>query len=212
MKDFLIAAMLTAFVIGMLGSVALYQLLPVSQLEETAVPERITLNSPVESEKKEASPKAAVREKIRSENAQEIECLALNIYHEARGSSFVDRAAVTDVVLNRVQDTRYPNSVCSVVKQARMSKWHLENTGKRVPVRHKCQFSWYCDGKSDEPQDNESWQHAKHLAYNMYYYDQYRGITEGATHYHATYVSPNWANHFQLVGRIGDHVFYRWVN
>jgi len=152
------------------------------------------------------------REKVREVNEREVECLALNIYHEARGSIFVDRAAVTDVVLNRVQDTRYPNTVCGVVQQGRISKWHLENTGKRVPVKHKCQFSWYCDGRSDKPHDKESWEHSKYLAYNMYYYDEYRGITEGATHYHATYVNPDWASHFQIVGRIGNHVYYRWIN
>lgn len=153
-----------------------------------------------------------IKESVRDRNDQEVECLALNIYHEARGSIFVDRAAVTDVVLNRVQDTRYPNKVCDVVKQAKYSKWHLENSGKKVPIRHRCQFSWYCDGRSDYPHDKESWEHAKHIAYNMYYYDEYRGITEGATHYHATYVSPEWASHFQMIGRIGNHIYYRWIN
>lgn len=171
---------------------------------------QMIITQPAEEHEVETATKT--RDKVRGTNEAEMECLALNIYHEARGSIFVDMAAVTDVVLNRVQDRRYPNTVCSVVKQAKMSKWHLENTGKQVPVRHKCQFSWFCDGRSDYPYDKESWERAKHLAYNMYYYNEYRGITEGATHYHATYVSPSWASHFQLVGRIGDHVFYRWVD
>lgn len=149
---------------------------------------------------------------VRPENPEEVECLALNIYHESRGSSFADRVAVTDVVLNRVKDTRYPNTVCEVVKQAVLSKWHLENTGTEMPLLNKCQFSWYCDGKSDKPLEHEAWTHAMHLAKNMYYYDEYRGITEGATHYHATYVEPYWIQHFQMICTIGNHVFYRSVN
>jgi N-acetylmuramoyl-L-alanine amidase len=77
-------------------------------------------------------------------------------------------------------------------------------------VRNMCQFSWYCDGKSDYPRDSEAWSKAQQTAYNMLYYQEYRGITEGSTHYHADYVSPKWARDLQLVGRIGVHIFYRW--
>ena len=130
-------------------------------------------------------------------------CLALNIYYEARGSNLADKAAVSDVVLNRVNDTRYPNTICEVVKQ-----------GKQHPsgqmVRNACQFSWYCDGKSDVPLDKDRWFEAQMIAWGFLEYDKYRGITEGATHYHATYVSPRWAKDLQMVGRIGAHIFYRW--
>ena len=71
-----------------------------------------------------------------------IECLAMNIYFETRASSLADAMAVSDVVLNRVNHTKYPNNVCSVVKQAK-----LDSAGN--PKRHMCQFSWYCDGKAD---------------------------------------------------------------
>lgn len=137
-----------------------------------------------------------------------VECLALNIYHEARGSSFVDQASVADVVLNRVKSSEYPNTICDVVYQAKLSKWHLER-GKEVPLRHQCQFSWYCDGKSDIPKEQDAYKRALYLAYNMIYFDQYRGITEGSTHYHAHYVSPNWASKFFFVSRIGDHFYYK---
>ena len=130
-------------------------------------------------------------------------CMALNIYYEARGSNLADRVAVADVVQNRVRDTRYPNTICEVVKQGRQHP-------SGAMIRNQCQFSWYCDGKNDRPQNEDLWIDAQMLAYQMVFEDKYRGITEGATHYHATYVNPRWASTLQLVGRIGAHIFYRW--
>lgn len=129
---------------------------------------------------------------------QEIRCLALNIYHEARNSSFADKIATADVVINRKHDNRYPSTICAVVSQG------------VKPGRKDCQFSWKCDGKSERPRDLSSWDEAKIIAYNMYVHETYRGITEGATHYHATYVKPYWAKSKQMVGRIGAHIYYRW--
>jgi spore germination cell wall hydrolase CwlJ-like protein len=138
-----------------------------------------------------------------SESDEQAWCLAQNIYYEARGSNLADQAAVADVVLNRVKDTRYPNTVCEVVHQGRK---HANGTMKR----NQCQFSWYCDGKSDYPTNKDSWASAQQTAYMMLYLEQFRGITEGSTHYHADYVKPKWAKELQLVGRIGEHIFYRW--
>ena len=143
------------------------------------------------------------------ESHPEAYCLALNIYYEARGSNLADRAAVSDVVLNRVKDTRYPNTICEVVKQGKQKpSWKDPNV--MVMVRNACQFSWYCDGKADNPQDDDRWVDAQMLAYQIVHEGKYRGIAEGATHYHATYVRPKWAKDLQLVGRIGAHIFYRW--
>lgn len=133
----------------------------------------------------------------------QFECLALNIYYEARGSNLADKAAVADVVLNRTQDRRYPASICEVVQQGRQ-----DANGNMI--RHQCQFSWYCDGRSDVPQDLDLWNEAQIIAYNMLASGKFRGITEGATHYHATYVNPSWAADLQQVGRIGGHIYYRW--
>ena len=133
----------------------------------------------------------------------QVQCMALNIYYEARGSNLADKAAVADVVLNRVNDTRYPNTVCEVVKQG------LQDANGNMR-RNKCQFSWYCDGKADNPQNQDLYVEAQSIAWNMVEESKYRGITEGATHYHATYVNPRWASTLQLVGRIGAHIFYRW--
>ena len=137
-----------------------------------------------------------------AEDKPQMWCLAQNIYYEARSSNRADRMAVADVVLNRVKDTRYPNSICRVVQQGK------KYADGRM-VRNMCQFSWYCDGKSDWPTDMDSWVEAQQIAYNIIVHNDARGITEGATHYHAKYVDPSWARHFQLIGRIGEHIFYR---
>ena len=132
------------------------------------------------------------------ETYPQIHCLALNVYFEARGSNLADKAAVVDVVLNRKNDTRYPETICEVVHDG-------YKKGRR-----DCQFSWFCDGKADVPKEYDRWAEAQMIAWGMVKFDKYRGITEGATHYHATYVSPRWAKSLQMVGRIGAHIFYRW--
>ena len=138
-----------------------------------------------------------------AENEPEAWCLAQNVYYEARGSNRADRIAVADVVLNRVKDTRYPNTICEVVRQGKQY-------ANGQMVRHRCQFSWYCDGKSDWPKDLDAWVDAQQIAYMMIVHGDGRGLTEGSTHYHADYVKPKWARDLQLVGRIGVHIFYRW--
>ena len=156
-----------------------------------------------------ASGSAQAMEMFKQESYPEHYCMALNIYFESRGSNLADKAAVADVVLNRVDDTRYPNTVCEVVKQGK-EKPSWKDPSKMVMVRNACQFSWYCDGKKDIPYEEDKWVEAQMIAWNMMEYEKYRGITEGATHYHATYVKPAWAKTLQLVGRIGAHIFYRW--
>ena len=145
-------------------------------------------------------------------------CLALNMYFESRGSSIADMAGVSDVVLNRVKDSRYPNTICEVVKQAKMKEsWKTakdqdldDQQRVYVPVRNKCQFSWYCDGKADVPLNQDLWHLVQNMAYLMIWEKRYVGITEGSTHYHAEYVNPRWASGLHLTGRIGKHIFYRW--
>ena len=145
-------------------------------------------------------------------------CMAKNIYHEARSDNVAGMYAVADVVLNRVQDSRYPNTVCDVVLQGPVREsWKTRDNRKlpedqRIyyPIRHKCQFSCYCDGKSDDVHDTTAWALAQEIAYKIINDRKHRGITEGSTHYHATYVSPKWSKELTTVGRIGHHIFYRW--
>jgi spore germination cell wall hydrolase CwlJ-like protein len=110
--------------------------------------------------------------------------------------------AVSDVVLNRVLSTKYPNTMCEVVRQG-----HKNSDGSMK--RNKCQFSWYCDGKSDVPKDITSWERSRKYARDFYVHGAYVGITEGSTHYHANYTTPYWAPSFDRVTRIGSHIFYR---
>jgi spore germination cell wall hydrolase CwlJ-like protein len=131
---------------------------------------------------------------------QQIKALALNMYHEARGEGHDGMLIVGEVTLNRVKSNKFPNSICGVVYQGRRDS-------KGNMVRHKCQFSWYCDGASDRVRDISMWATAQEIA---------RGLVDGsyetfgttATHYHATYVKPYWSKKFEVVGRIGKHIFY----
>lgn len=131
-------------------------------------------------------------------------CLALNVYHEARDQPFIGQVAVAQVVMNRVQDPRYPNTPCEVVKQGPTYSWTED-----FPVRNKCQFSWYCDGKSDKAKDVDAWSQAMVIAHGVYN-GNLDDFVEGATHYHAVYVKPEWAKTKTPVVRISDHIFYRW--
>jgi spore germination cell wall hydrolase CwlJ-like protein len=138
----------------------------------------------------------------------EVNCMALNIYYETRSSNLADMYAVADVVLNRAEDIRYPDSICGVVKEGQQ---YSDGRMKR----NKCQFSWYCDGKNDTPRDRESWKKAQSIAWDMVKWNSFRGITEGSTHYHTTYVNPRWNKSrkgwsITRVGRIGAHIYYRW--
>ena len=137
------------------------------------------------------------------------ECLAVNMYHEARDQGTAGRLAVSAVVLNRVRDSRFPNTVCEVVYQAQMKpSW---KTGKPVPIRNRCQFSWYCDGKSDNIKDKKTYQRILDFAGLILHNDiEFLDITDGATHYHADYVKPDWADTKTRTTEIGAHIFYRW--
>ena len=131
-------------------------------------------------------------------------CLALNIYFEARNQPLSGQIAVTQVVLNRVADSRYPNKVCDVVYQAKKT-----NSGKIII--NKCQFSWFCDGKSDKPKDLDAFRWATYVALNVIY-GSYKDNTFGATHYHSKKVNPKWALPQSKTVEIGDHLFFKWQN
>ena len=88
-------------------------------------------------------------------------CLAQNIYFESANQSFAGRLAVANVVLNRVEDAQFPNSVCEVVYQA---EWEENWKGNMLPVKNRCQFSWFCDGLSDHPADSTTWMESLHIA------------------------------------------------
>jgi len=136
-------------------------------------------------------------------------CLALNTYHEAKNQSLVGQIATAQVVMNRVADDRYPNTVCEVVKQG-PTRPSWEDPAKEYPIKHRCQFSWYCDGKPDVPKNEKAWRKAQDVAFLVLYNKINLDVTEGATHYHATYVRPAWARTKTRTTRIEKHIFYRW--
>ena len=135
-------------------------------------------------------------------------CLTENIYFEARGQGQAGWLAVAQVTQNRVDDRRFPNTICEVVKQGL-------TYASGDPIRNKCQFSWYCDGKSDNPKNIKVYNSIYELV--NYIYDiqdkpdhELLDITDGATHYHADYVRPSWAKTKTKTIEIEDHIFYRW--
>ena len=131
-------------------------------------------------------------------------CMATNIYHEAKNQPMAGQIAVAQVVMNRVNDNRYPDNVCDVVKQGLTYK-----NGK--VVLGKCQFSWYCDGKKDDvDKKSEKWRNSLRYASMVITNRITLDVTEGATHYHATYVRPAWARTKTKTVRINRHIFYRW--
>ena len=132
-------------------------------------------------------------------------CMAQNIYFEAANQSFAGKLAVAHVVMNRVDDLQFPNEVCDVIYQA---KTRINWQGNEVPIRNQCQFSWYCDGKSDEPVDSKTWIKSLYIA-DLALTGQYPDITEGSLYYHADFIYPYWADELQHVVTIDNHLFYK---
>ncbi len=123
--------------------------------------------------------------------SKEIEWLARNIYHEARGESWDGMLAVGVVTLNRVKSPNYPDTIEKVVKEYK-------------------QFSWFWDGMSDRVKDRTAWKKAKAAAARVMLNPDLPLADElkGVTHYHADYVAPYWAGAKKEVATIGSHVFY----
>lgn len=135
-------------------------------------------------------------------------CLQQNIYFEARNQSVEGKVAVAWVTLNRMESGRYPDTICGVVKQG-----HKDSNGNMI--RNKCQFSWYCDGKSDKVSSNvleqRAWEDAGLVA-EVVLLDWARGQTspvEEATMYHAEYVDPFWSSSYEVVAKVDSHIFYQ---
>ena len=133
---------------------------------------------------------------------QELECMTKNIYFEAALESTAGKLAVAQVTLNRVKSRHYPNTVCTVVKQGK----HHESG---FPVRDRCQFSWYCDGKHDTPSMGKMWGESQKVAIYVLENAKLLDITDGATHYHADYIeNPRWAIARHKTMQIDTHIFY----
>lgn len=134
----------------------------------------------------------------KEDNTRDLTCLALNIYHEARGEPTKGQFAVAAVTLNRVASRRYPNSICEVVYQ---QNWD------RIRKRKVGAFSW-TEFRKLAPPKGKNWHKAWEVAENVYY-QRYTNRLQGALFYHANYIYPSWAKQKKPVARIGRHIFYR---
>jgi len=126
--------------------------------------------------------------------------------------------AVANVTRNRVNSPLWPNSYCEVIKEGPVREsWKTRkdptlDDSQRVyfPKRDRCQFSWYCDGKSDTipTQDKDIHELARMIAFKIIH-GWFKDNTHGSTHYHADYVSPEWSKHMTYIITIENHIFYR---
>jgi len=132
--------------------------------------------------------------------ATTIACLAMTIYFEARSEPIAGQLAVAQVVLNRSASDRFPDDPCDVVKQGVVNS-------KGQPIRNKCQFSFWCDGKKETVRNHLAWQTAEEVARAALAAPI--DITEGATFYHTPDVSPAWRHTKIKTVQLGHHVFYR---
>ncbi len=128
-------------------------------------------------------------------NADERRCLAQAIYYEARSEPRIGQLAVADVVLNRVANPIYPDTICGVVFQGSERR-----TG--------CQFSFTCDGSMQARLSRRKWAESEELA-GAVLAGLRAPVSRNATHYHANYVEPVWAGRLTPTATIGTHKFYR---
>jgi len=128
--------------------------------------------------------------------AKEQKCLARAIYFESANEPLKGQAAVAQVVLNRVRNPTYPNSICGVVYQN--ENW-----------RNRCQFSFACDRIPDIVWSRSKYEAAQEVALAVTAGKIYLRDVGDSTHYHAVYVRPNWGPTMKRVAKIGLHIFYR---
>ena len=126
---------------------------------------------------------------------KQMSCLAEALYFEARGEPIKGQLAVGEVILNRVEDPRYPSSICKVVNQG---------TGRRFA----CQFTYTCDGKLETVHERKPYEISLKIA-KILMTTHDRKLTRGSTHYHSNYVNPKWSKKFKRVAKFGRHIFYR---
>jgi spore germination cell wall hydrolase CwlJ-like protein len=159
----------------------------------------------------------------------EVMCLAENIYFEARAESYSGKAAVGNVTKNRVEDARWPATYCEVVMQGPVREsWKTKQDPNLkpiyYPIKHRCKFSWYCDGQKDVIWANyektgqtiegnaRAWRESVQLAIYIVGVGQMsiKDNTKGAVFYYAhNLVYPHWADSKQYIGVLGNHTFMK---
>ncbi len=122
-------------------------------------------------------------------------CLAEALYFESRGESVEGQFAVAEVILNRVDSDRFPNSICAVVHQGSRRK-------------NACQFSFACDGIAEVIHEPAAFEQVGKIA-KLMVDGAARSLTDGATYFHTHNVRPSWSRKFTMTATIGAHLFYR---
>ncbi|MFL2800387.1 MAG: cell wall hydrolase [Paracoccaceae bacterium] len=126
---------------------------------------------------------------------REMKCLSEALYFEARGEQIEGQIAVADVIINRKNSNRFPSTICGVVSEGSHKK-------------HACQFSYNCDGKLELIYDKKTYSRIVKLS-SMILNGAFSDVTNGATFFHASEVSPSWSKKFQKTKKIGRHIFYK---
>jgi spore germination cell wall hydrolase CwlJ-like protein len=144
-----------------------------------------------------AVPSVKATTNFESYHWKELECLAKNLYYEARGEGFRGMMAVGTVTMNRVESGKFPNTVCAVVYEKTFNK------GKRT-----CQFSWVCQPNVINSKKNlDLYREAVAIAARILYTGDRLHKVSNALFFHADYVNPRWRN-MRHVATIGRHIFY----
>ena len=123
-----------------------------------------------------------------------ITCLARTIDWEAKGEGHAGMEAIANVVMNRLSHKGFPNTICEVVKQGH--------------ERRACQFSWWCDGRSDDAEDEKAYAMAKEIARKALN-RQLTDRTGGALYFHHRRVTPKWSAEYIKTVELGEHIFYK---
>jgi spore germination cell wall hydrolase CwlJ-like protein len=124
-------------------------------------------------------------------------CLTEALYFEARGESLQGQFAVAEVILNRRDSNKFPNSVCTVVNQ-----------GAKTGKKYACQFSYKCDGRAEVFSEGNAYIQVGKVA-RLMLDGKARTLTKGATFYHTGAVRPRWSRKLLRTAKVGRHYFYR---
>jgi len=123
-----------------------------------------------------------------------ITCLSRTIYWETKGEGAAGMEAVANVVMNRLGHEGFPNTICEVVRQG--------------SEQGACQFSWWCDGRSDDAEEDKSYAIAKEIARKALN-RQLTDRTSGALYFHQRKANPSWSAEYIKTVEVGEHVFYK---
>ena len=163
-----------------------------------------------------------------SVNEDELKCMAENIYFEGRAEPMVGKVAIGKVVMNRIEDTRFPNSICGVVKQGPVREsWKTkkdpnltDKDRKYYPIKNRCQFSWWCDGQKDIiwatymngeviESNMTAWRDSINVALWLMS-GELKDPTHGAVfYYNPNIANPSWGAIYKETAMIGNHRFMK---